>query len=160
MVISNRWLRLALVAGLGVVLVLPLYAAGRYYYMADGKRIDLTVRTDMISVGFAEGTSDAQKEEIAARFTVLSDPGKWIKYPEVGITQIPFRERTTLPLVESTVSALQSLPEVQWCTPSFEINKQMYLVSDRFIVKFLPDLTRGSHYYPQRKARGGSGSGD
>ncbi|KPL07177.1 hypothetical protein AMJ86_05425, partial [bacterium SM23_57] len=121
----------------------PLQAAPRYYYFADNNQIELDVRTNVISVGFARGITNAQKEEITARFTVLSDPSQWIYYQRVGITQIPFRGDTPLALVESTINTLRSMPQIRWANPTFEIDGAMYVISDRFIVKFLPDLARG-----------------
>jgi thermitase len=136
-------IRMAALVAMVTLLSVPLQAAPRYYYMVDHNQIELTARRNVISVGFMAGISDAQKEEISARFTVLSDPSRWINFRKVGVTQIPFKAEAPLSLIESTVSALRSIPQVEWANPTFEINGLMYIVTDRFIVKFLPDLARG-----------------
>jgi len=124
------------------LLAVPLQAAS-YFYKYENRQIELTVRRNTISVGFVEGITEAQKDEITARLTVLSDPSQWINFRTVGITQIPFKETVPVTLIESTVNALRSMPEIQWANPTFEIGGSMYLVSDRFIVQFVPDLARG-----------------
>ena len=136
-----RWM-----AGLvliGMMIAIPIQAEKLYVYEVDGEPIPLSMLNDVISVGFIDSISNVKKEEITARFAILSDPSNWIEYQEVGITQVYLREQAPEELIESIISAMQTLPEVKWAMPAFEIDGLLHIVSDRFIVRFLPDLSPG-----------------
>lgn len=111
-----------------------------FYYYSSGRKIPLELSQKTITVQFKEGTSLEQQKAVVESEKNLKSFDERIKISDKFILSL--QEETAKSEVLVTIGMLNTKPEVAAAYPAFSYPRYEAILTDEFLVKFRPSVSR------------------
>jgi hypothetical protein len=113
-----------------------------FYYYSSGRKISLTLSTEKIAVRFKQGLTVEEQKALTE-----SEPGLGLfsqreESPTFRLVILPLLKGLTEEYIIQTINRLNSRTEVEVAFPIFDLPDSEIVLTDEFIVKFTPGVSR------------------